>query len=206
MIRLRSFGSDVGTLSLLLVLAGQLGCQQGATPPDRGLCSPSERPTETAFELKAKLFESRGDIPKEFTCDGPDASPELTWTQPPAATQSFALIMEDPAGRTGSSVHWVVYDVPPTARELPEAMTARDELVDGSRQGLNGFGKVGYSAPSPPPGTTVRYSFKLFALDTKLKLKARATKEDVERAMAGHVLGQAVLVGLYSRHQARPRK
>ncbi len=206
MFRRCPLGTDLVELCLFSFLATQLGCQRGSDRSRAPRIDAGEARIAPPFQLEAKWFEYGGDIPREFICDGVNSSPGLTWAQPPAGSRRFALIMEGPAGRAGGSIHWVDCDVPSTARELPEAMAARDEPVDGSRQGLNGFGKLGYSAPCPPPGTTARYSFKLFALDPKLKLKARATKEDVERAMAGHVLGQAVLVGFYSRHRARPRK
>jgi Raf kinase inhibitor-like YbhB/YbcL family protein len=130
-------------------------------------------------------------MPTEFTCDGLKASPGLTWTQPPAGTQSFALIMDDPDAASRASVHWVVYDVPAGTRQISEAMPRRDELIDGTRQGLNDFGRLGYSGPCPTAGKTARYFFKLYALDTKLRLKSQSTKEDLERAMDGHILAQA---------------
>jgi Raf kinase inhibitor-like YbhB/YbcL family protein len=196
-------GTEFLKLRLLCIFAGQLGCQRGPAPPSEAHGSAGEVSPTLPFQLKAKQFGSGAQIPREFTCDGVSSSPELIWTRSPAGTQSFALIMQDSAARAGSSVHWVVYDVPPTTRELPEAVAGRDELVDGTRQGLNDFGKLGYSGPCPQFGTTARYSFKLFALDTKLNLKPQATKEDVERAMEGHVLAQAELVGLYARSQVR---
>ncbi len=206
MIRSASFGSNIGSLSVLFILAVHFGCGRGAAPPLRAMHSPNEQPAQVAFELKAKLFASGGDIPKEFTCDGPDASPELSWTHPPPGTRSFALIMEEPAVEARIRAYWVVYDVPPTARGIPEAVAARPELVDGSRQAVNAFGRLGYSGPCPAPGTSGRYIFKLFALGSNLRLGGRATKPDVERAMRGHILGQAEITGVYSRPpHAAPR-
>lgn len=93
-------------------------------------------------------------MPAEFTCDGLNASPCLTWTHPPAGTQSLAPIMGDPDAAPQASVRWVVYDVPAGTRQLSEAMPRRDELIDGTQQGLNDFGKLGYSGPCPAPGRT----------------------------------------------------
>ncbi len=107
--------------------------------------------------------------------------------------------MDDPDAPVGTWVHWVLYDVPADAKELPEAVPKQEQLASGARQGHNDFGKTGYGGPCPPPGKPHRYFFKLYALDAKLNLKAGATKADVERAMKGHILAQAELVGKYGR-------
>jgi Raf kinase inhibitor-like YbhB/YbcL family protein len=99
----------------------------------------------------------------------------------------------------GTWVHWVLYDLPAETRELAEAVAKQEQLSNGARQGRNDFGKIGYGGPCPPPGKPHRYFFKLYALDAKLSLKAGATKADVERAMKGHVLAQAELMGRYGR-------
>jgi len=152
-----------------------------------------------ALELKTTAFAPGGAIPKKFTCDGPDVSPALTWTEPPSGTQSFALVMDDPDAPVGTWVHWVLYDLPAGARELAENVPKSEELAGGARQGRNDFRKTGYGGPCPPPGPAHRYFFKLYALDSKLNLKAGATKADVEKAMKGHILAQAELMGRYGR-------
>ena len=200
----RSPFTSLSKLALLCALACQLGCRPGA-PPAAGRGEAGDGSAATALQFQAKTFKSGGNMPTEFTCDGLNASPGLTWTQPPAGTQSFALIMGDPDAAPQASVHWVVYDVPASARQLSEAMPRRDELIDGTQQGLNDFGKLGYSGPCPAPGKTARYFFKLYALDTKLRLKSQSTKEDLERAMDGHILAQASLTGSYSRQPWPPK-
>jgi Raf kinase inhibitor-like YbhB/YbcL family protein len=152
-----------------------------------------------SFQLATTAFPAGGAIPKKFTCDGPDVSPKLTWKEPPAGTQSFAVIMDDPDAPRGTWVHWVLYDLPDDARELSENILEQERLAGGARQGRNDFGKIGYGGPCPPPGKPHRYFFKLYALDAKLNLKAGATKADAERAMQGHILAQAELVGRYAR-------
>jgi hypothetical protein len=144
-------------------------------------------------------FSADATIPKKFTCDGPDVSPQLTWTDPPAKTQSFALIMDDPDAPVGTWVHWVIYDLPASARELGESVAKQEQLLNGARQGRNDFGKIGYGGPCPPPGKAHRYFFKLYALDAKLGLKAGAKKFDVERAMQAHIVAQTELMGRYGR-------
>jgi Raf kinase inhibitor-like YbhB/YbcL family protein len=152
-----------------------------------------------AVQISSPAFSAGESIPKKFTCDGPDVSPQLKWNDPPAKTQSFALIMDDPDAPVGTWVHWVLYDLPANTRELPEGVAKQEELSGGTRQGRNDFGRIGYGGPCPPPGKPHRYFFKLYALDTKLNLKAGASKADVERAMKGHILAQAELIGKYGR-------
>jgi Raf kinase inhibitor-like YbhB/YbcL family protein len=152
-----------------------------------------------SFQLATAAFSAGGAIPRKFTCDGPDVSPKLAWSDPPGKTQSFALIMDDPDAPAGTWVHWVIYDLPADTRELAEGVAKQEQLSNGARQGRNDFGKIGYGGPCPPPGKPHRYFFKLCALDAKLDLKAGATKADVERAMKGHILTQAELIGRYAR-------
>jgi Raf kinase inhibitor-like YbhB/YbcL family protein len=152
-----------------------------------------------ALQLTSTAFSPGELIPKKFTCDGPDVSPQLGWNGPPARTESFALIADDPDAPVGTWVHWVLYDLPANARELAEAVAKQEQLPNGARQGRNDFGKTGYGGPCPPPGKPHRYFFKLYALDAKPNLKAGATKADLERAMKGHILGQAELMGRYGR-------
>jgi Raf kinase inhibitor-like YbhB/YbcL family protein len=152
-----------------------------------------------SFELTSSAFSAGEAIPKKFTCDGPDVSPKLSWNDPPGKTQSFALIMDDPDAPVGTWVHWVLYDVPADAKEVPEGVLKQEQLASGAQQGRNDFGKIGYGGPCPPPGKPHRYFFKLYALDTKLNLKSGATKVELERAMKGHILAQADLIGRYGR-------
>jgi len=149
--------------------------------------------------MTSSAFSAGETIPKKFTCDGPDFSPQLKWNAPAAATQSFALLMDDPDAPVGTWVHWVLYDLPADTQELPEGVAKQEQLASGARQGRNDFGKIGYGGPCPPAGKPHRYFFKLYALDSRLGLKAGATKADVERAMKGHIVGQAELMGTYGR-------
>jgi Raf kinase inhibitor-like YbhB/YbcL family protein len=152
-----------------------------------------------AFELQSPAFASGGEIPVKHTCDGPDLSPPLRWTEPPAKTKSFAFVADDPDAPVGTWVHWVLYGVPATLRELPEGVPARDTVPGIGTQGVNDFRKVGYGGPCPPRGPAHRYFFKLYALDTELALPPRKTKAEVLKAMEGHVLGEAELMGRYKR-------
>lgn len=151
------------------------------------------------MKISSASFSSGEMIPKKFTCDGPDTSPKLNWTEPPAKTQSFAMIMDDPDAPAGTWVHWVLFDLPAETRELAEGVAKQEQLANGARQGRNDFGKIGYGGPCPPAGNLHRYFFKLYALDAKLNLKAGATKADVESAMKGHILAHAEMIGKYGR-------
>ena len=150
------------------------------------------------FALSSPAFAHEAAIPAAYTCEGRDVSPPLAWTEPPAGTKSFALIADDPDAPGKTWVHWVLYDLPATARSLPEACPPEEELAGGSRQGVTDFGRAGYGGPCPPSGTH-RYYFTLYALDTRFTLRAGAAKRDVERAMEGHILAQAQLMGTYRR-------
>jgi Raf kinase inhibitor-like YbhB/YbcL family protein len=152
-----------------------------------------------SFQISSSAFSEGEMIPKKFSCEGADVSPPLRWSEPPTATHSFALIMDDPDAPAGTWVHWVLYNLPANTKELPEGVEKREQLASGALQGRNDFGKIGYGGPCPPPGKPHRYYFKLYALDSKLEVKAGATKADLERAMKGHTLGQTQLVGRYSR-------
>ena len=152
-----------------------------------------------AFVLTSKAFDNDGNIPKTFTCDGTDVSPALAWNDPPPGTKSLALISDDPDAPMGTWVHWVAFDIPAGTRELPEGVAKTADLPAGGRQGRTDFGRIGYGGPCPPPGKPHRYYFRLYALDTQLNLKPGSTKPDVEKAMKGHILAQAELMGRYGR-------
>ncbi|MCS7015119.1 MAG: YbhB/YbcL family Raf kinase inhibitor-like protein [Gemmatales bacterium] len=149
--------------------------------------------------LKSSAFAQGAVIPKEHTADGRDISPPLEWTDPPVGTQSFALLCEDPDAPRGLWVHWVLFNVPPQTRSLPAGVPPHDHLADGSRQGRNDFGRIGYGGPAPPRGKPHRYFFRLYALDTSLGLPPGATREMLLKAMHGHILEQAEVMGIYAR-------
>jgi Raf kinase inhibitor-like YbhB/YbcL family protein len=150
-----------------------------------------------AFQLITTAFKSNGSIPKKYACDGTDVSPPLSWNAPPVGTKSLALIVDDPDAPAGTWVHWVLYDLPAETRELAEGTSKDAELRNGARQGQNDFREIGYNGPCPPRGSEHRYFFKLYALDRKVNLKPGATKKDLERAMKGHILANAELVGRF---------
>lgn len=152
-----------------------------------------------SLTISSPSFSNGGDIPKQFTCTGSDLSPQLSWTEPPAGTKSFALLVDDPDAPVGNWNHWTAWNLPPDLRSLPEDVPKAQPLPDGTDQGMNDFHKPGYNGPCPPPGKPHRYYFKLFALDSKLDLRPNSGKHDLEGAMKGHVLAQAEWMGRYKR-------
>jgi Raf kinase inhibitor-like YbhB/YbcL family protein len=142
-------------------------------------------------------FRAGGDIPARFTCEGADDSPALSWKDPPDGTRSFALVMDDPDAPGGDFVHWVIYDLPASTHSLPEGVV-RDPEAEGGHQGINGFGRTGYSGPCPPPGRPHRYFIRLWALDTAPNLQ-KATAEDLESAIRGHILAHGEIMGRFRR-------
>jgi Raf kinase inhibitor-like YbhB/YbcL family protein len=151
------------------------------------------------FALESPQFKEGSDIPRQLTCDGEDFSPVLRWDGAPTGTKSFSLVTEDPDAPMGTFIHWVIYDLPENTSDLAQNLPKQKELPNGARQGLNDFGRVGYGGPCPPRGSAHRYYFRLYALDTKLGLAAGASRSELDRAMKGHILAQAALMGRYKR-------
>ena len=142
------------------------------------------------FKLTSPAFKSGETIPKLYTCEGKDPSPELNWTGAPAGTKSFALIMDDPDAPVGLWVHWVLYDIP---GNLPRTERVLDGAKHGASWGVDSFSRVGYGGPCPPPGKPHRYFFKP-TRSTRCWACRRARRRPTARAMEGHVLGRAELM------------
>jgi len=155
--------------------------------------------TVVAMELKSTAFSDGQYIPSEYTSQGQDISPELTWTGIPEATKNFVLICDDPDAPVGTWVHWVIYDIPPGVNSLAENVPKIARLPNGIKQGKNDFGNIGYGGPMPLPGKPHRYLFKLYALDTELDLVPNLTKQEVLNRIQAHIIDQAQLMGLYKR-------
>jgi Raf kinase inhibitor-like YbhB/YbcL family protein len=149
--------------------------------------------------VTSPAFEPGQPIPRKHSGEGEDVSPPLKWNEPPPGTKSLALISDDPDAPMGTWVHWVVYGLPPTLRELPENAARTEDSLKGGKQGLNDFRRTGYGGPMPPPGKPHRYFFKLYALDTDVPLKPGARKADLLKSMTGHILAEGQLMGTYQR-------
>jgi Raf kinase inhibitor-like YbhB/YbcL family protein len=152
--------------------------------------------------ITCPAFSHNEDIPKRYTCDGRNISPALEWSGLPELTKSMVLIVDDPdapdpAAPRMTWVHWVLYNIPPNVSGLPEGVKPKD-LPEGTKEGLNDWKRTGYGGPCPPIGRH-RYFHKLYALDVVLPDLGRPTKGKLEKAMEGHILSKAELIGTYRR-------
>ena len=180
-----------------------------ATPPVEKptTLSPDSTPTTAApiiepFTVKGPVLEAENMIPTKYSCNGKDISLPLAWGEPPEGTKSFTLIMDDPDARAVAGfvwIHWVVFNLPPQTRNLPEDLPKTGTLPDGSIQGKNSFGRIGYGGPCPPSGLH-HYVFKLYALDTLLNAAPGATSGAITLKMNGHILAQTELVTTFRNH------
>lgn len=175
-------------------------------------CKPSEPDTaasaspETAstaqpqgLSLASMAFKQNDPIPALHSCDGKDISPALAWIDKPKDTRSLAIIVDDLDSPDGNFTHWLIYNVPPEISILPEDLPRTEALSLGALQGRNGFNKIGWAGPCPPPPAPHRYVFRLYALDAMLIIEPGATRRQLEAAMDGHLLGQTQLTGVYQR-------
>jgi Raf kinase inhibitor-like YbhB/YbcL family protein len=181
-------------LPAVLLLAGA-AMAPGAAPA-------AEERHAMGMNLESGVFSADGAIPSRYTCDGADISPPLAWSGPPPGTASLALVVDDPDAPDPKApqrtwVHWVLYDLPPGATGLAEAV-APAGLPEGTREGTNDWRRTGYGGPCPPIGRH-RYFFKLYALDTRLGDLKQPTKARLMEAMEGHVLERVELMGTYQR-------
>jgi Raf kinase inhibitor-like YbhB/YbcL family protein len=151
-----------------------------------------------SLSITSTAFKQGERIPSKYTCDGTDISPGLEWSDVPEGTRSFTIIADDPDAPVGTWIHWVFYNILGKTRTLPEAVPPDASLPDGSMQGKNSWGRPGYGGPCPPGGTH-RYFFRLYVLDALLELRSGMSEDVVLKAMKGHILAEAELMGLYSR-------
>jgi len=154
-------------------------------------------PVETGpVVFTSEAFSSGADIPIEYSCDGDNISPPLAWSRLPAGTESLALTMDDLDAN--GYVHWVMYNIPPGSTGLGADILPDEDLDNGSLQGVNSRGEIGYTGPCPPGGEH-QYVFRIYALNAEVGLEAGATLAEVEAAIADHVLALSELVGTFSR-------
>jgi len=154
--------------------------------------------TKMAITITSIAFTEGGIIPRDYTCDGKNISPPLTWVGVPECTKSIAIICDDPDAPMGTWVHWLLFNIPATVNELPQGMPNAKVLENGSKHGINDFRKFGYGGPCPPGGTH-RYYFKIYALDIKLMQEPGLTKSELLKAIKDHILAEGQLMGRYTR-------
>ena len=146
------------------------------------------------ISISAEAFKNGERISGEYTCDGKDISPALSWTGVPKDTKSIALIMDDP---DATFVHWILFNIPAIKDRLPAAIPKNGILNDGSIQGMTDFGYVGYGGPCPPLGKSHKYYFRIYAVDKIFDLSPGISRKDVDNAMKGHILAKGELFGIY---------
>jgi len=183
--------ASCSALGLMLLLPSCSGGGDRAAIEEEGV--------PMSIQLTSSAFAEGKPIPAKYTCDGGDVSPPLKWSAVPDGTKSLALISDDPDAPVGTWVHWVVYNIPPDTTELAEGVPKSEVLTNGATQGMTDFKRIGYGGPCPPRGGPHRYFFKLYALDTALNLKPGAAKQELLRAMEGHILAEGRLMGTYQR-------
>jgi len=151
------------------------------------------------MQLASAVFHQGAEIPSYYTSEGENVSPELSWSDAPANTKSFVLVMHDPdAPRPGGFTHWVLYNIPAITLHVEDKVPNQESVPGLGIQGKNDSGRIGYIGPAPPSGAH-RYFFRLFAIDKMLELAPGATHKEVSAAIKGHILAQAELMGTYEK-------
>ena len=148
-----------------------------------------------SITVTSKSFATGAEIPVDYTCDGKDGSPQLTWSAPPDKTKAITIVVDDPDAPSGTFTHWIVIDLPPETLSLAEGI---DPSTLGAKVGANDFHNVRYNGPCPPHGEQHRYQFTVYATDVVLPLSESATRADVDQALSSHVLGAGTLTALFS--------
>ncbi len=178
----------VGPMGLLLLA----GCAKEQKKTDL-----SRLQNVARLEVTSPAFGDGGVIPKKYTAEGENVSPPLRWSGAPATTRSFALVLLDPNNPIGTREHWMLYNLPSDRTELPEGVPNERVVLGGARQGVNGFGKVGYSGPVGSPGRAHTYRFVVYALDAPLEMPDDANHYRLQTLVLDHMVGQGVLLARY---------
>ncbi|MFH0772238.1 MAG: YbhB/YbcL family Raf kinase inhibitor-like protein [Candidatus Omnitrophota bacterium] len=150
-----------------------------------------------ALEIESDVFENGGDMSSKYAYGFDNVSPPLRWNGVPAGTVSLALICDDPDSPSGKWTHWIIFNIPAKTALLPEGIPKEAVLEDGSTQGTNDFGRLGYDGPYPPPGKPHRYFFRLYALNETLNLSGAAARNDLLKAIRGHIISESETFCLY---------
>ena len=179
-----------GAMLLMCVLAVCSSCRH---EPDS-----AHGENARTLSVASASFANGAAIPPRYTCDGADVSPELHWPAGPEGAKSFALVMHDPDAGIDFT-HWIAFNISPGAGSLEEGASGRPEMPQGSAEGINGFGRHGYSGPCPPGGKAHRYVFEIYALDARLDAPAGATRNDFDRTIERHILAEGQMKGTYRR-------
>jgi Raf kinase inhibitor-like YbhB/YbcL family protein len=187
--KFRAIPLCLSVIGLIAALASEV-CPQS---PDRG--SSKRKKAPIGFQITSDAFANGRLMPATYTCDGDDVSPPLVWTGAPSGVKSFAVICDDTDAQH-VFVHWVIFNIPGTALGLPTRVPPDITLEDGAKQCRNGFNGIGYGGPCPPGGNPHRYFFHVYAIDKMLD-PTITSRDDLEKAMKGHILAEGALIGVY---------
>lgn len=153
--------------------------------------------TPSVLHISSTAFKNQKFIPSRYTCEGENINPPIVFSEIPGQTKSLALIVDDPDAPSGNWVHWLIWNIDPVTSEIQENTRPKNAI-----EGTNSFGNKSWGGPCPPSGIH-RYFFKVYALDIKLDIESSADKQQLERAMDGHILAKAALTGLYEKKNGR---
>ncbi|HTY84934.1 MAG TPA: YbhB/YbcL family Raf kinase inhibitor-like protein [Silvibacterium sp.] len=177
----------LAVLSLVAVCA----CRRSS----RGDLAEGQAPA--SMTISSASFGNGDPIPQKLSCDGIGLSPDIQLPAPPPGTKSFLLVMDDTDA--GGFVHWLLYNIPPDTRDIPEGASSRGALPAGAAEGENSLRKTGYFGPCPPPPTPHHYVFRMYELDANLDLPAGEEKRQLAAVARGHILAEGIMTGLYTR-------
>lgn len=188
-------------IAVMIALFTIMGAINGHQPTAADMWQVSDDMIQTIIQMDvtSPAFKNGERIPVIYTADGKDMSPPLRWSGGPEGVAEFAIICDDPDAPGNTFTHWVIYRIPGSYDRLDEGIRQEPELDNGAMQGTNSFGNTGYGGPAPPKGNPHRYIFTVYALDAKLNLPPGITKQELQEAMQGHVIGMGKLIGLYGR-------
>jgi len=161
--------------------------------------APEKIEAPKTIQVSSTAFTNGSYIPKKYTCDGDNISPPISWSNIPSDAKSLVLLVVDPDAPFKPFIHWILYNIPVDVRELPENIPKEPIVENYGYQGVNDFGDIGYGGPCPPPGSTHRYIFRVYALNVVLDVKPGASIDEIKRHMDGHIIAYGELIGLYGR-------
>lgn len=195
----RHLRATVATLIVAASVSTLACCARNQAGGSNVVSPPTGNAAAVSSLTVTSSFKNGQTVPKQFTADGGDTSPAISWSKPPSSAKSIAVICLDPDAPRGTWYHWLLYNLPATATSVSANVPKVETLPGGGVQGLNDFNRIGYNGPAPPPGKKHRYYYRVLALDSTLNVKPAARKEEVLNATRGHIVAEGELMGIYSR-------
>jgi Raf kinase inhibitor-like YbhB/YbcL family protein len=182
----------------MFLLTG-MACAQSSAAVSQGQVNDMEKTTYCQLNVTSPAFKDNEWIPVKYTADGDNMSPPLHWSGMPQGVREYAIIADDPDAPHGTFTHWVIYGIPGSYDYLDDGIMQVSELDNGAMQGKNSMRTIGYTGPAPPKGKPHHYIFTVYALDAKLDLPAGITRDELRKAIQGHIMCEGKITGLYGR-------